>query len=372
MKAIIDYRKENSDLVINFSGDFASYRDEKLKNKLFESIKDKDIKNIVIKSNGLGSWDSSLTIILFSIKKISQEKNINVDISGLPEGICSLLKLAFAVDRKPTSSNEEKTSFVESLGEKTIFFYDVFKSGIGFIYDVMKSIRRYIRTKAVYRKVDFLFALEDCGFKALPIVALISFMVGLILAFVGAMQLKMFGAQIYVSSLVAIAMVRLMGAMMTGIIMAGRTGASYAATLGTMQVNEEIDALKTMGIPEIDFLVLPRILALMVMMPILTIFSDIIGIGGGAIVGIFMLELSPSEYLKTTIEVLNFTHFIIGILHGFIFGCIIAICGCYQGIKCGKDADSVGKATTNAVVYSIIWIVIATSIITIICQLVGI
>jgi phospholipid/cholesterol/gamma-HCH transport system permease protein len=197
-------------------------------------------------------------------------------------------------------------------------------------------------------------------------------MVGLILAFVGALQLKSFGAQIYVASLVAIAMTRIMGAIMVGIIMAGRTGASYAAAIGTMQVNEELDALKTMGISKMDFLVLPRLLALTLAMPFLTILADLMGIIGGGFVGILMLDISPEEYWRFSLDAFNLTNFYVGIFHGFIFGIVIALCGCYFGIKTGRNADSVGLSTTKAVVFSIVWMIVMTGIITLICEVMDI
>jgi phospholipid/cholesterol/gamma-HCH transport system permease protein len=227
-------------------------------------------------------------------------------------------------------------------------------------------------SQTVTRRVDFLFALEECGPQAIGIVSLISFMVGLILAFVGAIQLKTFGAQIYVASLVTIAMIRIMGAIMCGIIMAGRTGASFAATLGTMQVNEETDALKTMGIPLSDFLVLPRMAALVLVMPLLTMWSDFMGIFGGAAVGIFVLDIPASEYLKYSVQAWSATNFWVGMFHGFIFGFIIALCGCYEGLNCDRNAGGVGQATTRAVVSAIVWMIVATGLITLIFERLGI
>jgi phospholipid/cholesterol/gamma-HCH transport system permease protein len=198
-------------------------------------------------------------------------------------------------------------------------------------------------------------------------VSLISLLFGLILAFVGAVQLLMFGAQIYVASLVGIAMVRVMGAIITGIIMAGRTGSAFAAQLGTMQVNEEVDALKTLGISPMEFLVLPRMFALALMMPLLCIYADIVGILGGAIVGIGMLDIGFMEYYLQTKAWVSLNDLFIGIFHGFVFGILVALNGCLQGIKCGRSASAVGTATTAAVVNSIISIVVATAIITYAC-----
>lgn len=359
-------------LEVIVSGDYLHYENEDKTESLLKQINNDAIKKITLNTNELGKWDTTLVVMFYKILKDAYRKSLEVDISSLPEGLKSLLKLAFSSPEHKTGQEKEKEDFLSRLGQKTINIYSSFVSGVSFIGSALKSIGRFITSSATMRKVDFMFALEDCGYKAFPIVSLISFMVGLILGFVGAMQLKMFGAQIFVASLVAVGMIRVMGAMMTGIIMAGRTGASYAATIGTMQVNEEIDAMKTMGIPIVDFLLLPRIVALMIMMPLLTLFSDVLGMIGGAFVGVLMLDLPLQEYWNATVSAMKMKDFFIGLFHGFVFGCVIALCGCYCGIKSGKDADSVGKATTNAVVYSIVWIIVATAVITVICQVFGI
>jgi len=231
---------------------------------------------------------------------------------------------------------------------------------------------RLARGKARFQRSEFISILQSCGAEALPIVSLISLLVGLILAFVGAVQLKMFGAQIYVASLVGIGMVRVMGAIMTGIIMAGRTGAAFAAELGTMQVNEEIDALQTMGISPMEFLVLPRMLALAVMMPLLCIYADLMGILGGLIVGVGMLDLSFMEYYNMTCSSVSIVNVWIGLFHGTVFGVLVALAGCLRGMQCGRSASAVGTATTSAVVTSIVSIIVATAIITVVCNVLGI
>ena len=159
---------------------------------------------------------------------------------------------------------------------------------------------------------------------------------------------------------------------MTGIIMAGRTGASYAATIGTMQVNEELDALQTMGISRTDFLVLPRINALMLSMPILVLLADFMGILGGCFVCVAFWNIPLGEYIKYTINSFYIKHFLVGIFHGIVFGYIIALCGCYFGVNCGRNADSVGAATTHAVVYSIVWMIVMTGLLTVVFQGLGI
>jgi phospholipid/cholesterol/gamma-HCH transport system permease protein len=188
----------------------------------------------------------------------------------------------------------------------------------------------------------------------------------------GALQLERFGAQIYVADLVGIAMVREVGALMTAIIMAGRTGAAYAAELGTMQVNEEIDAFQTLGISPMDYLVMPRLLALVLMMPLLSLYAGLVGILAGIVVSVTVFDLSVYEYYQQTLRALNMTHFTVGMMKGTLYGALIALAGCLRGMQCGRSAQAVGQATTSAVVTSIISIVIAASLTTIILQQLGI
>ena len=226
--------------------------------------------------------------------------------------------------------------------------------------------------KGRFRRSDFLLVLQDSGARTLPIVSLISLLVGLILAFVGAIQLRLFGAEIYVAHLVGIGIVREIGAIMTGIVVTGRTGASFAAQLGTMQVNEEIDALRTLGIPPMDFLVLPRLLALSLMMPLLCLYADLMGILGGLIVGVAMLDINPMRYYLETKRAIHFDDLFLGLFMSGVFGVLVALTGCMRGLDSGRSASAVGEATTSAVVTGIIGIVVATAIITVIAHVLGI
>jgi phospholipid/cholesterol/gamma-HCH transport system permease protein len=197
-------------------------------------------------------------------------------------------------------------------------------------------------------------------------------LVGLILAFVGAVELSLFGAQIYIANLVCLGMTREMGGLMTAVIMAGRTGAAYAAQLGTMQLNNEIDALKTMNLEPVSFLVLPRLLALILIMPLLCLYADLMGIIGGGLVTVNLFEVSVTEYLDRTLHAVHLKDFLVGFIKSSVFGVLIALSGCMRGIQCGRSASAVGDAATSAVVTSIVSIVIADSIMTIICNRLGI
>ncbi len=367
---MLKYEVQNKRICISLAGDFVGYDFPEEKEKLYSLLN--SASGLFISAKNLKNWDSTLLVILYQLVKQAQEKHIGVEFEDVPENLEHLVHLALKVDRKPSLPSSEKGSYLENLGEWGWNIYSSLHRAFSFGGKVLSSFRRLFQGAAVMRGVDFLFALEGCSYKAVGIMSLVSFMIGLILAFVGAVQLKTFGAQIYVASLVAIGMTRIMGAIMAGVIMSGRTGASYAATIGTMQVNEEIDALKTMGIPTMDFLVLPRMLSLMITMPLLTIWADFMGMFGGAFVGVVMLDISPQEYWKYSIEAMNLSNFMVGIFHGFVFGIIIALCGCYYGINCGRNADSVGVATTKAVVSAIVLMIVATGIITMLFEVLGI
>jgi phospholipid/cholesterol/gamma-HCH transport system permease protein len=296
----------------------------------------------------------------FLTKIINQcsAKNITVNQEGLPEGVRKLIDLAFAVpEREGARKETSREARLSRIGASTIAAGQAAIDTLNFIGDAFLAFLKFFVGKARYQRSDLMLIIQQCGAQALPIVSLISLLVGLILAFIGAVQLMMFGAQIFVADLVAIAMTRVMGAVMVGVIMAGRTGAAFAAQIGTMQVNEEIDALQTLGISPMEFLVLPRMLALILMMPLLCVYADLMGILGGFIVGVAMLDISSTQYINQTIKALNLYHFSIGIVHG---------------IQCGRSASAVGEATTSAVVTSIVAIVLATAIITIVANILGI
>ena len=202
--------------------------------------------------------------------------------------------------------------------------------------------------------------------ESLPIVSLVSFLIGMIFAFVGVRQLQQFGAGIYVANLVAVAMVREMAPIMTAIIMAGRTGAAYAAALGAMKVNEEIDALASLGVNPIDFLVLPRLVALVVMMPLLALYGSLVGILGGAVVSLVMLDVSLVQYAAQTAESLGISSLLGGLFKALVYGSLVAVAGCEQGMACGRSAMAVGQATTRAVVMGIVLVICSAALLTVI------
>jgi phospholipid/cholesterol/gamma-HCH transport system permease protein len=321
----------------------------------------------------LAEWDSGLLIFLKQLSEFSAQKKITIEESGLPEGARKLLALAAAVPaKKDARKTEKKMSFLAHVGNETVDFFRAAGDMLAFIGDTVVAFLNLLRGRAQYRNSDLWLIMEACGGQALPIVSLICFLVGLILAFIGAIQLQLFGAQVYVADLVGIAMVRLMAAIMTGIVMAGRTGGAFAAQLGTMQVNQEIDALKTLGISPMEFLVLPRMLALALMMPLLCLYANVMGILGGMVVGVGMLDIGLIQYYNETAKAVNLWNLGIGLFSGIVFGVIVALSGCMRGMQCGRSASAVGDAATSAVVTAIVGIIISTAVITVICNLLGI
>jgi phospholipid/cholesterol/gamma-HCH transport system permease protein len=331
------------------------------------------VGNIAFDTRELTDWDSGLLIFLKQLSEFSAEKKIPIDDGGLPQGARKLLALAAAVPAKKDARKAEgKVPFLTHVGSETVDFFRSAGEILAFIGDTVIAFLNLLRGKAQFRKSDLWLIVESCGGQALPIVSLICFLVGLILAFIGAIQLQLFGAQIYVADLVGIAMVRLMAAIMTGIVMAGRTGGAFAAQLGTMQVNQEIDALRTLGISPMEFLVLPRMLALALMMPLLCLYANVMGILGGMVVGVGMLDIGFIQYYNETAKAVNLWNLGIGLFSGIVFGVIVALSGCMRGMQCGRSASAVGGAATSAVVTAIIGIIVSTAVITVLCNLLGI
>lgn len=351
----IEIKKQKDTLVIELSGDMRKFDNPKELGKIIKSISG----NVLVRANNLEYWDSTTISVIYEIMRKSE----NAKLEKLPQGLKKLVSLALKVDRKPYIS-QEKNNFFEKIGDNVIRHWQGIKEALSFLNKIGKSILRFVQGKAFTRIDDWTEALADSGYKALGIVFLACFITGLILAFVGSLQLKMFGAQVYVASLVTIAMVRIMGAIMMGVIMAGRSGAQMAAVIGSMKVNEEIDAIKTFGFSADDMVILPRLLSLTLTCPFLTIFADIAGILGGMLVAVATFDISAAQYWHYATQAFSLHDFIIGIIHGGIYGFIIAATGCYFGINCGRDAQSVGNAATKAVVSSIIIMIVATGILT--------
>jgi phospholipid/cholesterol/gamma-HCH transport system permease protein len=360
-KATAELKIDGSRVVLVVSGDWSINKEHTLASEIIEQLP-KDITFLGFDASALGSYDSSLISLILRVSTILQQKNVSIDFKTLPEGIDSMLFLATAVPSTKTKKNISHINFVNMVGNRTINFISNLKEYVSFFGDITIAFVKMLFGKARFRRVDLLSVVQKTGPEALPIVALISFLVGLILAFVGSIQLAKYGSEIFVADLVGIAMVREMGAMMVGIVMSGRTGASFAAELGAMKVNEEISAFKTFGISPIEFLVMPRIVALVCMFPLLTIFADVIGMLGGLVIGVGMFDLSYEQYSNRTFLALNLVQMATGVGKSIVYGIIVACVGCRMGLSCENSSSGVGKATTSSVVQSITWIIVADAV----------
>ncbi len=326
---------------------------------------------ISFETTGLADWDSGLMTFVQKTGDLARKLNTTLDYAGLPQGAQGLMKLADAVPEKETGKDNIERSLFYRVGSTSIVMAEELWETFTFIGECTLAFGKFFVGKARMRMSDIMLTIQQVGPEALPIVALISFLVGLILGFVGAVQLQQFGASIYVANLVGVAMVREMGAIMAGIILCGRTGAAFAAQLGSMKVSEEIDALQTMGLSPIEFLVLPRMLALIIMMPLLVLFADFIGIIGGLAVSLMVLDVTFQQYINQTIKAIDLVQFSTGIIKASVFGVIVASTGCLRGMQCGNSSSAVGMAATSAVVTGITGIIVADAIFAVLFNILG-
>jgi len=325
---------------------------------------------LVFETVGLEAWDSALVSFVFSTAGMAAARGASVDASALPDGARRLLALSLAVPARVLPKAPKDDALTARVGEVALRAFRTAGDALDFLGETVVALGALLRGRARFRRVDLMHALESAGVGALGIVALINLLIGAVLAFVGAVQLQQFGASIYVANLVAIGITRELGALMTGIVMAGRTGASFAAVLGTMTVNEEVDALRTMGLKPVEFLVLPRVLATSLMLPALVAYADVLGVLGGTFVGVALLDLGAVEYLRATQSSLELRHVVIGLVKSVAFGVVVALTGCYYGVRCGRSAAAVGEATTRAVVMGIVFVVVVDAVFTVLLHLV--
>jgi phospholipid/cholesterol/gamma-HCH transport system permease protein len=319
---------------------------------------------LILEAPDLGNWDSSLLVFLSKAADYCSAQGISLDTDGLPRNLRHLLHLATAVpETKDARSKRRNDNVLEWVGRETLFGWKAMLDVLDFTGRCVVSFGALLIGKAKVRWRDFMSVIQECGPDALPIVALISFLVGLIITFLGATVLQRMGAEIYVPYIVGFGILREMGVLMVAIIMAGRTGASFAAKIGSMKVSEEIDALTTLGISPMDFLVLPRVLAMILMMPLLTLFADAIGIAAGYLISSSLFEISATQFASRITESAGVGDMVVGLVKSVIFGIVIAFSGCLRGMQCGSGSDAVGMAATSAVVTSITYIVITNALV---------
>ncbi|MFK8042074.1 ABC transporter permease [Congregibacter sp.] len=322
--------------------------------------------------SAVSAWSPRLEAKLLQLHRIALANERDIEYIGAPESQTQLMHLATAV--APYEGSPETSSGLLSLTrlrQSLAGIGDDLIESLEFLGAMGIALFRSLLGRSGMRSRELVESLAQAGPQAIGIITLTSILVGMILAYLGAAQLQQFGAAVFVADLVAIGMLREMGALMTAVVMAGRTGAAYAAQLSTMQGNEEIDAISTLGINPMEFLVAPRVLALILMMPLLVVYADALGILGGAVVAGGM-GVTPLQYLSQLGTAITLTHFFVGIFKGFIFAVLIATAGCRAGMNAGRNSEAVGRATTEAVVTAVVYLIVADAGINILCQLLGI
>lgn len=326
---------------------------------------------VVFDTSALVSWDSRLVSWASHVVEAGRARAIPVQTDGLPGGAQRLLELA-ARARRPPPSPEQRPGVFARIGRRSLDKARAQVAVLAFVGNVTSAFARVITGRGKLRGRDVLVYAQSSGAQAVLIVGLVAFLVGLILAFIGGIQLRTFGASLYVADLVSVAMVRELGAMMTAIVLAGRTGAAFAAELGTMRVTQEIDALETMGLSPVEMLVLPRILALTAVLPLLGIYADFIGILGGAFVGVGVMGFSPEVYLDATLRNVTTIDFFGGLFKAAVYGGLVAAAGCFEGLRAGRTARAVGGAATSAVVDGIVLVIAASGLFSVLFHILGI
>jgi phospholipid/cholesterol/gamma-HCH transport system permease protein len=321
------------------------------------------VRAIGFDTTELGEWDSSLLIFLRQAQSYCESNDLEFDSGGLPEQITHLLTLANAVPERVVEPEAPEKSRVARIGVVGIAAWDSGASALTFLGEVAQGFVRLLTGKTKMQWRAFWVVVQSNSSGALPIVTLIALLVGVIIAFLGAVVLQRFGAGYYVSYLVGYGMLREMGALMTGIIIAGRTGAGFAAELGSMKITEELDAYSTLGISPIDHLALPRILGIFVMMPLLVVYADVVGVLGGMAVAVALIGLTPTQFISGLLTAVSLSDALLGVFKALIIGLIIGLSGCMQGLRTGSDASAVGRSATSAVVLGITLIILANAVV---------
>jgi phospholipid/cholesterol/gamma-HCH transport system permease protein len=365
-------RRDGTVLRVSLTGTWSLERPVPRFAESADAAADGEATAVEFDASSLGGWDSSLLTFLMQAMEHCEASGAEFRDEGLPAGIARLLGLVRAVPERVVAADAARAGFAARVGARGVDIFDGAMATIRFTGEVAISLARFVTGRVRLRWRDFWLVVQSNSAGALPIVTLIAFLVGLIIAFLGAVVLRRFGAGYYVSYLVGYGMLREMAALMTGIIMAGRTGAAFAAELGSMKITEEIDAYETLGLSPIDHLVLPRVLGLFLMMPLLTVYAMFVGIAGGLVVAVSLLDLTVTQFMGGLLAPVTLGDALLGVFKGTVFGLIIGTIGCLRGMQTGSDAGAVGRAATSAVVTGITLIIVANAVVDWLAALVGV
>ncbi|MFP4674371.1 MAG: MlaE family ABC transporter permease [Opitutales bacterium] len=372
-EAGLELRREGATLELLFSGKWGIGVVRPAIARVMEALDEGGgVDSVRFDSTDLVSWDTTLLTFVQRCCQEAERRALNIEVEGLPDGVRNMIQLSRRAGEVENVPEEEGPDLLTVLGIWGRGVYHALENWFEFFGLVVLEGAKLLRGRVQMRSKDFLFLLQGTSVAALPIICLLSLLTGLILGFIGVIQLQKLAADIYVADLVGLAMARELGPVMVGVIMAGRTGAAFAAQIGSMRVNEEIDALTSFGISPVQFLVLPRVLALVLMMPLLCGFADVMGMLGGMAVSVWITDTSVLQYCLQLEQAVLLRDLLVGLFKSGVFGMIIALTGCYRGLRCGKDASSVGLAATSAVVTSITWIVFVDALFAVIFHILGI
>lgn len=317
---------------------------------------------VVLDGAGISTLDTSGAWVLHRTLRTLEQHGKAVQLVGLQAEFAHLLKLVEARAANVVYVTAAHSGLLENLGRLAWGGLRGMFDMLAFVGEVAMALLRSLRHPRRIRWLPLLRNLQTAGFEALPITGLLSFLMGVVIAYQGADQLQRFGANIYVADMVGFTMLRELSPMLTAIIVAGRSGSAYAAQIGTMKVTEEIDALRTIGIVPYEVLVLPKMLALMIALPLLTVYADVTGILGGMIMASSKLEVSYDVFLQRIGDAVNLSSFLTGIVKAPVFAVIIALVGCFQGLQVSGSAESVGRQTTLSVVNSIFLVILVDAL----------
>ncbi len=360
---------DGSTVLISLSGDWVARRDGVAFDAAVKIV-GPGVRSVTFNAGKLGHWDSGLIAFLFTLRQATNRTGAEFHDDGLPAPAQRLLKLAANPVAPRTTS--PLCPFLDRTGLRAIAVWREGVEATALSGNVFLRAAASLRGRAAMRLGDLVVEMHGAGLAALPIVTVVSALVGGILAFIGATELRKLGAGSYVANLVAIGMVREMAAMMTAIIMAGRTGGAYAATVAAMQGAEEIDALRAMGIEVFDYLILPRMLALTAMMPILYLYSCVVGMVGGLCVGAATLNVTATSFFIQAQRALTGAELAIGLTKSLCFGAFIAIVACHVGLRADRSAAAVGTSATKAVVVGIVGVIALDAIFDLCASVLGV
>jgi phospholipid/cholesterol/gamma-HCH transport system permease protein len=323
---------------------------------------------------GIEHLDTAGAWLLHRAMRDMEARGLSVELGGASPDVRSLIDTVARSDTPAPAAPARApslTAMVERTGRATVEVLVQARDMVIFLGHTVVVLGRSLRRPRSIRVTALVAHMESSGLDALPIIGLLSFLIGVVLAYQGADQLAQFGAEIYTANLVGVGMLREMGILLTAIIVAGRSGSAYTAQIGTMTVNEEVDAMRTIGLDPMDVLVLPRVLALIMVLPLLTFYADMMGLIGGAVMASVALDITMVEFARQLHDAVSTSTLMVGLIKSPVFAFIIAMVGCHEGLRVTRSAESVGRMTTRAVVEAIFLVIVLDALFSILFSVIG-